>query len=302
MKEANQHRQCFLVQPAPMQKRSKRDPWRVEFSDGEEAGIVTPHDDPLVISTKVHTDLMHKVLLDGGSFVNIIFKSAYLKLDLPLENISRTSHPLISFSGNQVQSLGSVWLNIEIGQYPRSWKVSSHMLVVYCESSYNFILGRPVLCQIRACMCCHLLTLKFPTPAGVASIRGSQPMAQSCYAQKTKPRHPYRDVCSISPGDKAAGVDKPDDSREGDIVVQDKPHEEVEQIALFPEQPDIVVKIGTGLSPALREGLIKLLKDNTSVFAWSYVDMPGISPTIISHKLGIDPAYRPVWQKRRVGD
>ena len=30
--------------------------------------------------------------------------------------------------------------------------------------------------------------------------------------------------------------------------------------------------------------------------------MPGISTAIISHKLGIDPAYRPVRQKRRVGD
>jgi hypothetical protein len=89
---------------------------------------------------------MHKVLVDGGSYANVIFKSAYLKLNLPLENISRTVNPLISFSGDHVQPLGSVWLNVEMGQYPRSRKVSTHMLVVDCESSYNLILGKLILC------------------------------------------------------------------------------------------------------------------------------------------------------------
>ncbi|KAK9903174.1 hypothetical protein M0R45_001185 [Rubus argutus] len=125
---------------------------------------------------------MHKVLVDGGSSANIIFKSVYLKLDLPLENISRTVNLLISFSGETVQPLESIWLNVEVGQYPRSRKVSTHMLVVDCESSYNFILGRPILYQIKACVCYYLLTIKFPTTAGIASIRGSQPMARSCYA------------------------------------------------------------------------------------------------------------------------
>jgi len=115
VKEARQHLQCYSVQPAPTQKRPKRDPWKIGFSDEEETGIITPHDDPLVISAKVHTDLMHKVLVDGGSSANIIFKSAYLKLDLPLENISRTVNLLISFSGETVQPLGSIWLNVEVG-------------------------------------------------------------------------------------------------------------------------------------------------------------------------------------------
>ncbi|KAK9951507.1 hypothetical protein M0R45_006945 [Rubus argutus] len=287
--------------PAPTQKRLKRDPWKVGFSDEEETGIVTPHDYPLVISAKVHTDLMHKVLVDGGSSANIIFKSAYLKLDLPLENISITVNPLISFSGETVQPLGSIWLNVEVGQYPRSRKISAHMLVVDCESSYNFILGRPILCQMRACICYHLLILKFPTTAGIASIRGSQPMGRSCYVQETKPRQPYRDVCNIVTGNIAA-TDRPDDPREGVVIIQGKPHEEVECISLFLGIPDRTVKIGTGLPVSLRDGLIRLLKENASVFAWSYADMPGISTKIISHKLGINPAYRPVRQKRRVGD
>ncbi|KAM1819648.1 hypothetical protein ACFX11_001298 [Malus domestica] len=32
---------------------------------------------------------------------------------------------------------------------------------------------------------------------------------------------------------------------------------------------------------------------NTEVFAWSYKDMPGISPDIICHRLSIDPKTTP---------
>uniref|UniRef100_A0A2N9GRM8 Reverse transcriptase domain-containing protein n=1 Tax=Fagus sylvatica TaxID=28930 RepID=A0A2N9GRM8_FAGSY len=48
------------------------------------------------------------------------------------------------------------------------------------------------------------------------------------------------------------------------------------------------------------ESLVQFLKDNKDVFAWSHEDMPGINPSIISHKLNVDPSLRPIKQKRRV--
>jgi len=35
------------------------------------------------------------------------------------------------------------------------------------------------------------------------------------------------------------------------------------------------------------------------VFAWCHDDMPGIDPSVISHRLNVDPNYQPVKQKRR---
>ncbi|KAM2403587.1 hypothetical protein ACFX1X_031329 [Malus domestica] len=63
-----------------------------------------------------------------------------------------------------------------------------------------------------------------------------------------------------------------------------------------------MVKIGTTLSPPLRLSLISFLQENTEVFAWSYKDMPSISPDIICHHLSIDPKTKPVKQKRRSYD
>ncbi|KAM2968400.1 hypothetical protein FF1_028550 [Malus domestica] len=63
-----------------------------------------------------------------------------------------------------------------------------------------------------------------------------------------------------------------------------------------------MVKIGSTLSPPIRLALIFFLQENTEVFAWSYEDMPGISPDIICHRLSIDPKTKPVRQKRKSYD
>jgi hypothetical protein len=50
----------------------------------------------------------------------------------------------------------------------------------------------------------------------------------------------------------------------------------------------------------LKESMIKFLKNNSDVFAWTHEDMPGIDPSVICHRLNIDPSIRPIKQKRRV--
>ncbi|KAI5335311.1 hypothetical protein L3X38_025444 [Prunus dulcis] len=47
---------------------------------------------------------------------------------------------------------------------------------------------------------------------------------------------------------------------------------------------------------------VTFLRLNSEVFAWSYNDMPGISPDIISHRVSVNPTVRPVRQKRRAYD
>ncbi|TQD91354.1 hypothetical protein C1H46_023033 [Malus baccata] len=59
-----------------------------------------------------------------------------------------------------------------------------------------------------------------------------------------------------------------------------------------------MVKIGTTLSPPIWLALISFLQKNNEVFAWSYEDMPDISPDIICHCLSIDPKTKPVRHKR----
>uniref|UniRef100_A0A2N9F200 Integrase catalytic domain-containing protein n=1 Tax=Fagus sylvatica TaxID=28930 RepID=A0A2N9F200_FAGSY len=79
-----------------------------------------------------------------------------------------------------------------------------------------------------------------------------------------------------------------------------KPSGELDTIELEDGRPERTTKIGADLPPKIKESLVQFLKDNKDVFAWSHEDMPGINPSIISHKLNVDPSLRPIKQKRRV--
>jgi hypothetical protein len=79
-----------------------------------------------------------------------------------------------------------------------------------------------------------------------------------------------------------------------------EPLKELSTIILDDEHPKKSTRIGANLAPQTRKSIIHFLKKNKDVFAWSHEDMPGIDPSIISHKLNIDPRLRPIKQKRRV--
>ena len=55
-----------------------------------------------------------------------------------------------------------------------------------------------------------------------------------------------------------------------------------------------MLQIGSQLELELREKMIKFLKVNLDVFAWSHDDMVGIDPEIMCHHLNIDPDRRGV--------
>uniref|UniRef100_A0A2N9FNL6 Uncharacterized protein n=1 Tax=Fagus sylvatica TaxID=28930 RepID=A0A2N9FNL6_FAGSY len=127
----------------------------------------------------------------------------------------------------------------------------------------------------------HLL-LKFPTEHGIGEVRGDQIAARECY------------LASLGSG----GQNQTMSIEEQKILV--KPSGELDTIELEDGRPERTTKIGADLSPEMKESLVQFLKDNKDVFAWSHEDMPGINPSIISHKLNVDPSLRPIKQKRRV--
>ena len=73
-----------------------------------------------------------------------------------------------------------------------------------------------------------------------------------------------------------------------------KPSEELDTIKLEDGSLEKITKIGADLPPQIRESLIQFLRNNKDVFTWSHEDMPGINPSVISHKLNINPSLRPV--------
>ena len=112
------------------------------------------------------------------------------------------------------------------------------------------------------------MKVKFPTDDGVGEVKRDQVLARECYQAvlARKENHTW--------------------------VIEEKEEERMEAletIELVAGEADKTTKIGTTLSPKMRTRLIRFLKENLDVFAWSHEDMPSISPEVIQHKLNVDP-------------
>ena len=69
------------------------------------------------------------------------------------------------------------------------------------------------------------------------------------------------------------------------------------QVPLLDEEHNSAV--GTALAAAEAEIMHAALKKNFDMFTWTPVDMPGVSPDVLTHRLSIFKEARPISQKKR---
>ena len=73
-----------------------------------------------------------------------------------------------------------------------------------------------------------------------------------------------------------------------------EPAEDLEEISLDESRPEQTTRMGTLASPLIRQDLAAFLRMNQDVFAWSHEDMPGIDPSVIVHRLNVNPTSSPI--------
>jgi len=78
-----------------------------------------------------------------------------------------------------------------------------------------------------------------------------------------------------------------------------EPKEETQRVPLIGE--DKVTRIGTSLSEEDASQLNHVLQANVDVFTWTAMNMLGIDPAIITHKLSTFKDVKSVAQKKRRG-
>ena len=82
-------------------------------------------------------------------------------------------------------------------------------------------------------------------------------------------------------------------------MVVAEPTEVLEDVLLQEDDPEKFTRIGTGMKEKARKDLIQFVRKSIDVFAWSHDDMPGINPSVITHRLNVYPFFKPVRQKKR---
>ena len=161
-----------------------------------------------------------------------------------------------------------------VGDYPQQIAKDVTFLVINCSSTYNAILGRPILNSWKAVTSTYHLMIKFPTDYDVRELRGNQMAARECYVV----------MMEMDDHIQAMNIEEHQTGME--------PVQKLEEVFLDNSNHKQTTKIGTLVSPAIRQKLTAFLRSNEDVFARTHKDKPGIDPSVIVHRQNV---YYPDW-------
>nr|GEY49463.1 reverse transcriptase domain-containing protein [Tanacetum cinerariifolium] len=227
---------------------------------------------PLVIEAEMGGHMIHRMYIDGGSSMEILYEHCFnwLQPEIKSQMVPATTS-LTGFSGETIWPLGKLRLLVTIGDANHSTKAWMNFMVMKSMSPYNGIIGRPSLKAIQAVPSTVHGMLKFPVEGGIATIRNTILIPTECASVTTSSVIPREE--RTSPANFT--------------------------VALHPDFPDQEVVIGGSLSDKGRTELCSVLKKNLDIFAWQPSDMTGVLRSVAEHRLNIQEGYSPVRQKKK---
>ncbi|XP_071739872.1 uncharacterized protein [Rutidosis leptorrhynchoides] len=212
-----------------------------------------------------------KVHVDNGNSVDIVYEQCFVQLS---ESIRATLQPtaasLTGFTGESSLPMGVLPLDVELvdenndGLVRRAWL---DFYVMRTSSRYNMLLGRTALAKFGIVPSTIHGMIKFATHKGIAKI-GSKSIIPICAAVNVK-----------------SAEQETTDAVDNMVMVN-------------PAYPGQKIKVGWNVSADTKKQIVQLVQ-YIDVFAWCENDMTGIPRHIVEHRLNVNPALKPVVQKRR---
>ena len=122
----------------------------------------------------------------------------------------------------------------------------------------------------------YYLSVKFPTDYGIGQVQGDQLAAKECYL-------------AMLAMDKHVQTMNIEERR---VVVE--PTEVLEHIPLEEGNLEKFTRIGVSIEEKMKQELVQFLRKSIDVITWSHEDMPGIDPSVITHRLNVYPSSKPI--------
>jgi hypothetical protein len=224
-----------------------------------------PHIDAMVINCSVAGWDLHKVLVDNGSQADIIFLHAFDRMGISHSLLKPSDNPLYGFGGKGTFPVGKIELPLSFGVAPNARSEQFTFDIVDMVYPYNAIMGRGSINKFEAAIHGLYLCMKIPGPQGTITVYGNQQAARNIERDFIPGR---RNVHCLTAQREVPEPACPT-AKEHDKAQHDE------------------------------ERLLYCLSKNKDVFAWSALDLVGVSRSIIEHSLGIDPSVRPKKQRMR---
>ncbi|XP_025670322.1 uncharacterized protein [Arachis hypogaea] len=163
-------------------------------------------DAPFVISARIGTGLVRRILVDTGADSNILFRGAFDKLGLRKENLQTHRNSVTGLEDNFLKPDGSIILPLTIGTGSQRKTILSEFVVLKNSTTYNVILGRKTINDLAAVIFTKYLLMKFTAEDGsVGTIHRDRETAVEYDNISTSPtqeilrrgRHlPFRSRCT----------------------------------------------------------------------------------------------------------
>jgi hypothetical protein len=126
---------------------------------------------------------LNKVLIDGGSRLNVLFTNTLKKMKLDITHmLTKSSSPFYGIvPGKAAIPLGSVVLPVTFGESRDNYRTEYIKFeVADFETSYHAILGRSAIAKFMAVPHYTYLVLKMPSAVGVLSLHGDLKISHDC--------------------------------------------------------------------------------------------------------------------------
>jgi hypothetical protein len=197
------------------------------------ANVIRPGRFPIVVEPTINNCQVSRVLMDGGSSLNILFSGALDAMQVPrsaIKPVSQAFHGIVP--GSSATPIGQVTLPVTFGT-PENFRTEKILFdVVDFETAYNAILGRPTLARFMAVVHYAYQCVKIPGTRGVIRVRGCAESGLRCDKRSL-------DMATLQP-DPETKVSKP--------KVTVKSHGEVKSVLLDEKEPSKAVRIGSSLN------------------------------------------------------
>ncbi|GAU29790.1 hypothetical protein TSUD_293580 [Trifolium subterraneum] len=145
---------------------------KISFN-AEDGRDITPHDDdPLVIQVQILNCDVKRVLIDSGSYIDILYWDAFKAMRLSYEQLNPYYGTLVGFAGEQVDGMGHITLHTTFGEGENA------------------------------------KTIKYTLNNGkIGVVKGDQALARKCYESSLKIRHkPTKPSSCPDNGKRANGI------------------------------------------------------------------------------------------------
>ena len=115
------------VQPT---KQSRRELEDIFFKEVNVRWVHHPHTEALVIIARVTNSNVHRLKVDDGSAVDILYLNAYKRMGLTEDDLDPNNSLLNGFTGDHIVPKGLAKLTIIVGELARTSTILTNFLVV----------------------------------------------------------------------------------------------------------------------------------------------------------------------------